>query len=247
LAKPCEKFCQELCESLQLLAKTHSIEEDELLRGLINSLFSSIYSWEQRHRSLDYSVFLDSISIAPSLVMAFEYLLFKGFTRLLKNMYLEDLDCYSAREEPGCDYTTGFSMYFLPSSENAPDDLEIGIGYDPENPVSLRVVIEATVSPPIDIAEREDCDLKPVVRRTISSAKRTRAYRNLVEYMGGVIEAHDYGVSLEPLEDEPGINVSIYADSHVPGFLLPFDLNPVLDLLDYLVKRLRESAKKRCS
>jgi hypothetical protein len=195
-----------------------------------------------------YRALLSFVAGAPSFLNAFEYLLFRGFQRLLELMVLEDVDCYPAREGAGCSETTGFQLVFGAASEEAPTMLTLGIGY----PVDHRsvILIEATASITADTGDtgsgEADEEATRIARRaatrTISYAKRTRRYQELEDYLAYAGESW-WSLSLEPgdavRDGVPEVTLELEAAA-APGLILPFDLNPLLDLTAYLADRLQK-------
>jgi hypothetical protein len=177
-----------------------------------------------------------------ALVEAMEYMLFRGFRRLLQLMNLEDVMCLV--EGPGegivadCGGSNGFSMYFTGAAEGAPSSLTIEAQAPAGDPSRVAVRVYASVA----ALSTEELDAKTAgraARRVISYTRRTRLYRMLEDVLAETEGL--YEVKLEPgdsvSDGVPEVDVEVYV-AGLPGFVLPFDLNPILDLASYLSRRL---------
>ncbi len=234
------------CKTVLGLAERYGVEPTRLVADIVGGLALS-NPWLLFSEKPSYRALRSLVAGAPSLVNAFEYLLFRGFQRLLELMILEDVDCRPAREGAGCSETTGFELVFGAASEEAPTMLTLGVGY----PVDHRsaILVEATASITADTGdalEEADEEATRIARRaatrTISYAKRTRRYQELEDYLAYAGESR-WSLSLEPgdsVEDGvPEVTLELEAAAP-PGLILPFNLNPLLDLTAYLADRLQK-------
>jgi hypothetical protein len=228
------------CEYLTLIAST--------LRANINDVISRLPVPVPGMSVEDYGA---SLQASLVLVDAFEYLFFRGFRRLLRVMVPEDVACLVEGEEDtgvsSCRDARGFSISFAGSGEHAPSSLVLEAQTSAEDPHHVGIRVYASIGPGGEAGWEE---LGPemaerIVRRVISYAKRTRLYTGLEEVLAETEGV--YELSLEP-GDRVGEGVPEAAleafVAGIPGFVLPFDLNPVLDLSEYVSRRLSRELEK---
>jgi len=239
------------CGELKALAKAYGVDPRRMLADIVASVAHS-YSMLPGSEGPSYSGLLSLLAAGPALLRAFEYLLFRGFQRLLELMALEDVDCYSRSEGAGCREPAGFTLALGAMRDEAPTSLTLGVGYPADDPAVLFVEAEASITTAGAEAPDEEPDEAAVeaarraARRTISYAKRTRLYRSLADYLAEAGESW-WDLSLEPGDevDEgiPAVSLRIEAAAP-PGLLLPFNLNPLLDLSAYIARRLGQEYRK---
>ena len=235
------------CKTVLGLAERYGVEPGRLISDIAAGLVAG-NPWLMFAEGPNYQALLSFIAAAPGLVKAFEYLLFRGFQRLLEHMVLESVECSPARGGAGCSETTGFELVFGAASEEAPTMLTLSIGYPVDDRSVILIETSASVTADTGDITLEEADeeatriARKAAARTISYAKRTRRYQELEDYLAYAGESW-WSLSLEPgdgVEDGvPEVTLELEAAA-APGLILPFDLNPLLDLTAYLAARLQK-------
>ena len=242
---PLPGLAEDICGSLTVVSKEYGIPLQKLVSDIIGSVALSWHISAMRGERIGYDEMLSLLTGAPWLMNVFEYALFHGFRRLLKLMVLEDVDCYVPREGMGCSEATGALMVFAGSAEEAPTSLTLGIGYPTDNPLLVEVNATASITAATSDMSGESPELaRRAATRTITYARKTRYYRELEDY---IADTSYWSLRLEPGDEVddgiPEVIVELEA-AGPPGAMLPFNLNPLLDLTSYINDRLNKEYNK---
>ncbi len=245
---PLHGLDQYMCESIIELSRRYGIKPERLVVDILSSVAAAhsplIYT-----RGISYEALLSLLAGSLGLLGAIENLLFRGFGRLLELMTLSDTDCYAIRENAGCEEATGFLLSFDGKHEKAPPMLTLGIGYSADEPSVLFVEFEANIVAGDDepVGRESSRIATRAVSRTISYARRTKHYMELEDYLADIGSAW-WSLELSPgdlvADGVPEIVLSAGAASSVPGYVLPFNLNYLLDFTLYLRERLQKEYEK---
>ena len=239
-----------ICENIIGLSRRYGIEPERLVADILSSIAAAHFP-PTYTRSISYEALLSLLAGSLGLLEAIENLLFRGFSRLLELMTLSDTDCYTAHEKQGCEEPVGFLLFFNARREKAPSTITLGIGYSADNPSILFVEFGASIVAGDDeLIGREgsgDRIAARAVSRTISYVRRTRRYMELEGYLADIGSAW-WGLELSPgylvADGVPEIVLRAEVASGVPGYILPFNLDYLLDFTLYLQERLQREYKK---